>query len=126
MKFSRLPASPLGDEGVLALVFETGHGGRYALDAGRLHAEPRLLGPVSPAFRILLEALDLLAGGLMAAGVIGGFLAAWWLVPVSLIAGVGLRRANRRLAARLALSAASEEGRAFTYLYKAGLLWRLA
>lgn len=104
------------------LTFETEAGDRFAVDATALQRRPDLFAPVTPAFSAMMYALELAAGVLILAGLLAGFLIAWWLFLPGLAAGLAMLAANRRTAARMAIDSAMTDNADFTYLYREGLI----
>lgn len=108
------------------LTFETAPGERYTVDAAALQNAPGLLAPVAPAFSTTMYTLEMLAGAFILFGIVGTFLLAWWLVVPCLLGGLSMLAANRRTAARMAIDSAMSDNKDFTYLYRAGLIRKVA
>ena len=95
----------------------------WALDADYLYKRMDVLQRLGAHYANRISLLDLVADGLLLAGVLSTFFIAWWTC-VPIIGFACLQKiANKRMAGELAGKAAQESTDAFLYLYNSGALW---
>ncbi len=108
-----------------AMIYEAAPGTCFAIDAEALHRQPELLNGFRRGLDRLIRALDATAYLLLVLGVLAAMLIGWWIAGLGLVACVLMLAANRRLAGRIAQRAAERSSQAFLKLYDIGCVWLL-
>lgn len=105
------------------VLFETGPGQTFAVDAEQLHTMPRLLEGVRTNASWIIRGLDCTAYIILASSIAMSFFVAWWLwIPGSFIYSA-IRYVVQRSAGSFAKKAALKSNDAFLYLHSIGALW---
>ena len=95
----------------------------WAINAERLHKHPGLLNTIRPGSSLLLRSLDIMAGLIVLAGGVVSYTHVWWMFIPALIAAIGMRLANRKMAGTIARKAIARSNDNFLYLHSQQAIW---
>lgn len=105
------------------VMYEASPGQVFAIDAERLHEDPKLLDQFRPLASWKVRALDLAAYFILVASVIASFFLLFWMFIPGVVACAFMLAANRKSAGEIARSAARQSVDAFRSLHEQGLMW---
>jgi len=122
--FLRTIANPFENgQRTLALLYRPTQGQTFAINAAALHRNPKLLNAFGAWRGPLIRALDVLAFGFLALGIVVALKAAWWLFVPCFIANLAMLMVNRKTAGRMARKAVRESNDNFLYLHQHEAIW---
>lgn len=123
MFLKTIPNPYANGQRTLALLYKPREGQTFAIDAAELHRNPRLLNAFGTWRGPLIRALDVLAFGCLALGILGAVKVAWWLFLPCFAANLAMLVANRKTAGRMARNAARASNENFLYLHRHKTIW---
>ena len=105
------------------MLFETGQGQTFAVDAEHLHSTPQLLDEVKTRASLIIRGLNLTANFILVMSFVLSVFAAWWLFMPGCAIYAAIRYIVQRSAGSVAKRAAMRSNAHFLYLHSIGALW---